>query len=122
MASRADSLSHTAITALAVEIREAGHKCGLRPGDPVHILVERLTALMAAAALANPWKPEMLRQAIRSSIVGERWRYIIIACAAGCVVGGLAVAVPAGVAGYYVGLSAGVANAPACVVRQSPGR
>ena len=122
MASRAENLNSADITALVAEIHDASHKCGLRPGDPVHILVERLTALMAAAALANPWKPEMLRQAIRSSIVGERWRYIIIACAAGCVVGGLAVAVPAGVAGYYVGLSAGVANAPACVVRQSPGR
>jgi len=119
VASRAENLSHSAdITALAAEIRAASHKCGLRPGDPIYLLVEKLTELMAAAALANPWKPEMLRQAIRSSVSGERWRYITIACAAGCVVGGLAVAVPAGVAGYYIGHSAGVADAPACIVRK----
>jgi hypothetical protein len=119
VASRAENLSRGAeITALAAEIRDASNKCGLRPSDPLYILVEKLTELMAAAALANPWKPEMLRQAIRSSVSGERWRYIIIACAAGCVVGGLAVAVPSGLAGYYIGYSAGVADAPACIVRR----
>lgn len=118
MASRAENLNSADITALVAQIHDASHKCGLRPGDPIHILVDRLTALMAAAALANPWKPEMLRQAIRSSVSGERWRYIIIACAAGCVIGGMAVAVPAGVAGYYIGHNAGMTDAPACIVRR----
>lgn len=110
MASRAENL--------ADEIRAVSRKCGLRPGDPIHLLVEKLTELMAAAALANPWKPEMLRQAIRASIIGERWRQMTLACAAGCVVGGLLVAVPVGVAGYYMGYSAGLKGAPACIVQR----
>ena len=80
--------------------------------DPLeHLLVEvRATVERLESIGQQPIKPEIIRQAIRSSVIAERWRHLIIACAVG---GGLMLG-PAAVAGYYVGWRAGFVQS--CIV------
>lgn len=94
------AVKHDFRESLDRELQKAGFQ-----GDPVQgvygILCEAIDRLEVIGQ--QPIKPEVVRQAIRASVLGERWRHLIIACA----VGGAMIMIPAAAAGYFIGWNVG---------------